>query len=346
VTKNALLLAALLAAGGCADADKSVFEQSASPAEAVRSVAVSGSHACALREAGLYCWGENFAGQLGDGTTTDSERPVRVPIDTADIVEVAASTGRTCVRRSGGTIECWGANNSGQAGDGTREEALAPVAAAGVDDAIQVAVDDITTCAVREAGEVVCWGGSPKSAPERGSLAPRAIEGLEDIVELRGGVIDTYCARDAADEVWCFRLEGEDWPRAFPVPELSGARSIAVTGNDEVCALTEQRTATCHNLTTGSDVPLVGATGLVELVGTSLVACAKDDAGAWTCWNILPQLLDMVGAIAIPVPVEMPLVELAIGGFQFCALQGDDSVGCANAETGMPELKLISELPR
>jgi hypothetical protein len=346
VIKNALL-AALVAAGGCAGAtDKSATEQSASPAKVVRSVAVSGSHACALREAGLYCWGDNRYGQLGDGTTMDSSTPVRAELETDDVVEVAASTGRTCVRRSGGAIECWGDNGEGQAGDGTRRQALAPIAAMGIDDAIQLAVDDLTTCALREGGEVMCWGGSPDSAPERGSLEPRAIEGLANVEELRGGVIDLYCARDAGDEVSCFRLEGDDWQPAFKVPALSGARAIAVTGNDEVCALTPQHTALCHNLTTGNDVPLTGGEDLVELVGTSLVACAKEEGGAWTCWNILPALLDMVGAIAIPVEVDVPLVEVAIGGFQVCALREDGSIGCANAETGKPEIKVIGELPQ
>jgi hypothetical protein len=339
------LLAAVMVASGCDSSDHDTHESSASPSVVARSIAVSASHACALREAGLYCWGENFAGQLGDGTTDDSERPLRASLEVGDVVEVAASTGRTCVRRSAGTIECWGANNNGQAGDGTREEALAPVVAQAIDDAIQLAVDDITTCVLRQGGAVECWGGSPKSVPERGSLEPRAIEGLRDVVELRGGVIDTYCARDAADEVWCFRLASEGWMPAFPVPALAGARSIAVTGNDEVCALTEERTVLCHNLTTGNDVPLVGGEGLVELVGTSLVACAKDEAGEWTCWNILPQLLDTIGSMAIPVPVEVPLVEVAIGGFQVCAAREDGSVGCATAETGMPELKVIADLP-
>jgi alpha-tubulin suppressor-like RCC1 family protein len=51
----------------------------------VASLALGADHACALQAAasitdgsGIWCWGSNVQGQLGDGTTERHTTPVRV----------------------------------------------------------------------------------------------------------------------------------------------------------------------------------------------------------------------------------------------------------------------------
>jgi alpha-tubulin suppressor-like RCC1 family protein len=42
-------------------------------------VSVGGQHTCGITTAGeAYCWGDNQAGQLGDGTFTGSTVPLKV----------------------------------------------------------------------------------------------------------------------------------------------------------------------------------------------------------------------------------------------------------------------------
>ena len=89
------------------------------------------NHSCAiLASGGVRCWGWNAAGQLGDGTTTDSATPVAVaglPLATA----IAGGGFHTCASTAAFEVVCWGSNDSGQLGDGTttsRPTPAAPVA--------------------------------------------------------------------------------------------------------------------------------------------------------------------------------------------------------------------------
>jgi alpha-tubulin suppressor-like RCC1 family protein len=106
-------------------------------------VSGGGDHACARRAAGtVRCWGLNGRGQHGTGNTLSSlirnsdGQPVgyRQPIDIPDLTNVSALvTGEdhACVRRTNGSIACWGWNDSGQIGNNTRTTQLSPVNIAG-----------------------------------------------------------------------------------------------------------------------------------------------------------------------------------------------------------------------
>lgn len=311
-----------------ASGDASLARDAGSAALLPPSLAVSPTHACALRKAGVYCWGENFVGQLGNGNTTTSTAPVLASFVGKDVAELVAATGRTCIRTSAGKVECLGSNDHGQIGDGTRTDTLTPVAAQGIDDAIALALDDVSTCVVRKAGRTVaCWGGGPKDA-----WSPRKIEGLANVVELRAGTDGKYCARDANSAVLCWQSGNGAWEPAQPVAALVGSKAVAVAGFDEVCALVKEGNIVCNSSDTGRSVPLDDSFGVVTLTAAgSLAVCANKRDGSWYCWNVLRQMLEDFGSPAIAVPNDQPLTELLISGFNVCALRADKSVVCANA---------------
>jgi cysteine-rich repeat protein len=91
-------------------------------------LSVGSYHGCAITEAdGIKCWGYNDAGQLGDGTTTNSHTPVSVIGLTTDAVQISALGYYTCAAMALGGAECWGRNGFGQPGDGTTSGQTSPV---------------------------------------------------------------------------------------------------------------------------------------------------------------------------------------------------------------------------
>ena len=66
----------------------------------------------------VKCWGCNYFGQLGNGTTTDSNIAVEVT-GVAGATAITAGHYHTCALVAGGTVKCWGCNGYGQLGDGT-----------------------------------------------------------------------------------------------------------------------------------------------------------------------------------------------------------------------------------
>ena len=93
-------------------------------------VATGRSHACAvLSDSNVYCWGSNDSGQLGDGTTSASAVPVSVGGEVAGrlVSRVAVGTRHTCAETAPAVAYCWGANESGQLGNGSTADSPLPV---------------------------------------------------------------------------------------------------------------------------------------------------------------------------------------------------------------------------
>jgi alpha-tubulin suppressor-like RCC1 family protein len=71
----------------------------------VTKVAAGSNHFCAISAKSLFCWGNNYHGQIGDGTTVNKSIPIRV--FERDVNDVEAADSRTCVI-SEGDLYCWG----------------------------------------------------------------------------------------------------------------------------------------------------------------------------------------------------------------------------------------------
>ncbi|MCN0181368.1 cell wall anchor protein, partial [Salinispora arenicola] len=101
------------------------------------------------------------AGQLGDGTTTDSSTPVVVDMPSGTTITAVGAGGfHSLAMASAGTVLAWGLNDLGQLGDGTNTDSSIPVV---VDvpsgtTITAVAAGGSYSLALTSAGTVLAWG--------------------------------------------------------------------------------------------------------------------------------------------------------------------------------------------
>lgn len=131
--------------------------------------------ACAVANGVGWCWGK--APKPAAGATADSfQRALPAAVDTPELItRIATSKTRSasesnsefeerprwCATSVSGEVYCWGLNDSGQAGDGSKDHALTPVRVAGLPaPAAEVKIMPYSSCAILTNGRVYCWGNN------------------------------------------------------------------------------------------------------------------------------------------------------------------------------------------
>lgn len=247
----------------------------------VTDVGSGASFTCAIVDGGVQCLGENGAGQLGDGSTTD--RMTFAPIDGGiglDFFQrLSVGDDHACAIGTGAPV-CWGHNDSGALGNGDFNPPFSAFPLAVVGGVMSLPrIAGWHACAL-DAGTVRCWGRNDEGALGDGtttsSPSPVVVDTLTGVTAVTTGggpmTLDASCAIVDA-EVHCWgagaqgRLGNSFVDKQLRPQRVEGVPGLAVDvaiGFSHSCALVAGGDIYCWG--TGDRGQLGDGTGTTSLV--------------------------------------------------------------------------------
>lgn len=137
------------------------------------------AHACGITTAGaVYCWGSNFAGQVGRPDGDPSCQPANcwmapVPVLAGQTFsQIVTGSLHTCGLATDGTAWCWGTGNLLGAGAPSSPGGGGPAQVSGGQLFQTLTAGGAHTCGLTAAGEAYCWGSN--SSGQSGQTAASA----------------------------------------------------------------------------------------------------------------------------------------------------------------------------
>jgi alpha-tubulin suppressor-like RCC1 family protein len=278
----------------------------------VTSIAIGDGFLCAVVSGGgAKCAGNNYDGQLGNNSSGNQGPVGDVHGLTAGYQSVVAGARHACALSVGGAVKCWGKNDAGQLGDGTKTSRTAPVDVVSLNSGVTaISAQGNRTCALRNDGMVKCWG---QNVLGDGTATSREVP------------TDVAGLGDAATQV--------------------------SVGNDHICALLTGGQAKCwgsnqfRQLGTGSDLPrrayspvdVPGLSNAISIESGNRHSCAIVAGGGVKCWgfNSLGQVGDGTDASALLPVAVLKSAALPVPARTDFNLDGRSDILWHNASTGM-----------
>lgn len=319
-------------------------------------------HSCVLDAGGaVLCWGDNFFGQIGDGTDRDRSLPTAVTGLGSGLAELAAGYRHNCAASTDGLLaRCWGNNFDGQLGNGAFTNKLVPVPVNGLTAGTQrVALGFQHSCAWSPARGTECWGDGTSGQLGDGlgtsAATPVRVQLSDGSGALAGGVFHT-CSVTLAGGIKCWGENGNGQlgdgtatDRLLPteVVGLEGAQRSVAAGGFHTCAVAVDGRMSCWGSNSNGQLgiggsgsrttpaPVEGLPGPVQVASAGEGhTCALTVAGGVLCWgdNSAGQLGDgsntSRGDPAVVPGLETGVSAVSVNGDYSCALLASGAVRC------------------
>jgi alpha-tubulin suppressor-like RCC1 family protein len=176
----------------------------------VTAIASGDYHTCAGGGTSVWCWGDNSAGELGNGSMVSTETPQAVQLAAlkgGSILALAAGSDLSCglfgSGGSGGGVYCWGSITA----------TTTPQAVPGFSGATTLEGGEYEVCGINGSGALLCWGirnDTPVGDPQ--PTNPGVVAGMPTpVISVASGISDPVTCAVAKDgAAWCWTFEAID----------------------------------------------------------------------------------------------------------------------------------------
>jgi len=290
---------------------------------------------------------------LGDGGSSDSATPKRVPLDSmGKVTQLSVAAEHACALHEGGKVSCWGTVPP-------NTTAIAPAAVKGLDNIAQIAAGDSFSCALSgHKGRVFCWGYNKKHQLADGSsisrAAPAGIPSLYYANTISAG--HRHGCLISREIVECFGANGFGQVEPLIVPSPSRRKTarapkatMVATGKAHSCAAKGGAVSCWGDNTKGalgvSDTAVQNVvqarnkslSKVVQLVAGGQHSCIRDEAGAISCWG--DNARGQLGVTGAQEPGKWRQVaisgakQISAGDAHSCAIDDESHVRCWGDDT-------------
>jgi len=304
------------------------------------------------RNGSVFVSGNNFNGQLGDGTAVNKSIMTAV-IGANSFIQISnsGSASHFLALKSDGTIFAWGNNSSGQLGDATLIQKSVPTLVTGSSNFVSIQSGGATSFGIKADGTAWSWGNNGNFQLGNGNLSvlgassPIQVAGAGTYMQISGGE-NHVLALQTNGSAWAWGQNNNGQlginstvAQSSPVPVVGGhsfiqiatggsvtTSSYALKANGEVWSWGVNGTGqlgigSSTPASVSSPVQVIGGHSFLKIIGTNNGAAGLKSNGEVWAWgsNVSGHLGD--GTVTFrSSPVQV------IGGHSFVSISGNQAI--------------------